>query len=154
MCIRDRFCGLRGIKWSFIPPSAPHFGGLWESGVKSLKYHLRRVIGGTILNFEEYSTLLSQIEDCLNSRPLCAVSDDARDPESLTTAYFLVGAPLTALPEPDYTQSNISHLGRWQLLQKFTQSIWKQWSRDYLHQLQPVSYTHLVYFNVMARNMK
>ena len=44
------FCGLRGIKWSFISPSAPHFGGLWESGVRSVKFHLRRVIGGTILN--------------------------------------------------------------------------------------------------------
>ena len=82
------FCGLRGMKWSFIPPSAPHFGGLWESGVKSVKYHLRRVIGGTILNFEEYSTLLSQIEACLNSRPLCAVSDDARDPEPLSLIHI------------------------------------------------------------------
>ena len=100
------FCGLHGIKWSFIPPSAPHFGGLWESGVRSVKFHLRRVIGGTILNFEEYSTLLSQIEACLNSRPLCAVSDDAGDPQPLTPAHFLVGAPLTALPEPDYTQDN------------------------------------------------
>ena len=39
------------IKWSFIPSSSPHFGGLWESGIKSLKYHLRRVVGKSILTF-------------------------------------------------------------------------------------------------------
>jgi len=27
------------FQWHFFPPNSPHFGGLWEAGVKSLKYH-------------------------------------------------------------------------------------------------------------------
>ena len=55
------FTSAQGINWSFIPPSAPHFGGLWESGVKSVKFHLRRVVGGIILTFEEYYTILTPV---------------------------------------------------------------------------------------------
>ncbi|GFY11887.1 integrase catalytic domain-containing protein [Trichonephila clavipes] len=34
-----------GIEWNFIPPRAPHMGGPWEAGIKSVKYHLKRVLG-------------------------------------------------------------------------------------------------------------
>lgn len=31
------------INWHFIPAYLPHFGGLWEAGLKSIKFHLKRV---------------------------------------------------------------------------------------------------------------
>ena len=34
-------------QWHFIPPGSPHFGGIWETGVTSMKYHLKQVIGET-----------------------------------------------------------------------------------------------------------
>jgi len=63
-----------GTQWKFNPPSAPHFGGKWEAGVKSVKYHLKRIIGDTLLTYEGMSTLLTQIEAVLNSRPLSSLS--------------------------------------------------------------------------------
>lgn len=56
-----------GVRWSFNPSATPHFGGLWDAAVKSVKHHLRRVIGESTLTFEEMSIVLSQIEACLNS---------------------------------------------------------------------------------------
>ena len=93
---------------SFIPPSAPHFGGLWEIGVKSVKHHLRRAIGEHTLTYEEMSTLLCQIEACLNSRPLYQISNDPNDLNPLTPGHFLIGEPLTAIPEPCPSSSIVS----------------------------------------------
>lgn len=65
-----------GTEWHFIPPHSPNFGGLWEAGVRSTKFHLKRVIGESTLTFEEMSTLLTQVEACLNSRPMSVDSSD------------------------------------------------------------------------------
>lgn len=126
----------QGIQWHFNPPASPHFGGLWESGVKSVKYHLRRVVGLQRLTFEEMTTVTSQVEAILNSRPLTPESSDPDDLNALTPGHFLTGGPLNAIPEPSVDHLNTNRLSRWQLLQQMTQSFWKRWSDEYLTRLQ------------------
>lgn len=99
-----------GIRWHFIPPGSPHFGGLREAVVKSVKYHPRRIIGENKLTFEEMSTLLCQIEACLNSRPLCANTADPTDLTALTPGHFLVGSDLLTVPEPSIIDINTNRL--------------------------------------------
>lgn len=124
------------IKWSFNPPYAPHFGGLWESGVKSFKTHLKRVVGDQILTVEEFSTVLAQIEAVLNSRPLCPMSSDPNDLTVLSPGHFLTMEPLVSIPSPDLTIGTTNRLDRWQLVQRMHQDFWKRWHQEYLHTLQ------------------
>jgi len=55
------FLTSEGCDSKFIPPHAPHFGGLWEAPVKSMKYHLRRTLGSHIATYDELPTLLVEI---------------------------------------------------------------------------------------------
>jgi hypothetical protein len=50
------FLATEGCDWKFIPPHEPHFGGLWEAAIKSMKYHLRRTLGAHIATYEELCT--------------------------------------------------------------------------------------------------
>lgn len=124
------------IVWRLIPPSAPHFGGCWESNVKCVKTHLFRTIGNQILSFEEFATVLTQIEAVLNSRPLTALSADPSEPTALTPAHFLNTLPLNYFPALPVSDGSDHMLQRFQLLDKLTQSFWKRWRDEYLHTLQ------------------
>lgn len=126
----------KSIEWHFIPPSAPHFGGLWEAAVKSMKNHLIRVIGDQVLTYEELYTILCQTEAILNSRPLTPLSSDPNDLAVLTPGHFLNMEPLTAAPDSDLTDLKLNQLSRWQLLQRIHQDLWGRWQREYLHTLQ------------------
>ncbi|XP_055633074.1 uncharacterized protein LOC129773488 [Toxorhynchites rutilus septentrionalis] len=129
-------CAEIGIQFNFIPARAPTFGGLWEAAVKSLKHHLRRVVGLEALTAEAMQTVLTQVESCLNSRPLTALSEDPNDLAVLTPGHFLVGSALQSIPEPDLAEVPVNRLSLWQAMQRKLQLFWKLWSTDYLQQLQ------------------
>ncbi|GFW60110.1 integrase catalytic domain-containing protein [Trichonephila clavipes] len=124
------------IQWKFIPPRSPNFGGLWEAGVKSFKHHLYRTLVNSKITFEEFETIIIQIEGILNSRPLVPLSDNINEYEVLTPGHFIIGRPISAIPEPAILDISDNRLSRWQYTTKCVQTIWKRWKNDYLNHLQ------------------
>ncbi|XP_046388550.1 uncharacterized protein LOC124157664 [Ischnura elegans] len=124
------------INFHFIPPAAPHQGGLWERAVKSAKTLLIRSIGQTLLTLQEFITLVTKVEAMLNSRPLTPLSTDPADVSALTPGHFLIGTSMTAIPENDFAALPTNRLSRWQTVQAFSQRIWRRWHQEYLHTLQ------------------
>ncbi|XP_075151048.1 uncharacterized protein LOC142225157 [Haematobia irritans] len=121
--------------WKFIPPGAPHMGGLWEAGVKSLKTHLRKFIPSMSFTFEELSTILARIEACMNSRPLHKASDDPNDFSPLTPGHFLIGNSMLAPAEPDISGQDVTLANRWQRLKIISQYFCMRWKSEYLNDL-------------------
>lgn len=130
------FLGKTNITWKMIPPSSPHFGGIWESGIRAVKFHIKRVVGGSLLTFEEISTLLSQIESILNSRPLVKTNENDLDSINvLTPQHFLSGDVATIIPD-NIDSSRPSLLKRWDLIQYMKNIFWKRYYNEYLNTLQ------------------
>ncbi|GFW77056.1 integrase catalytic domain-containing protein [Trichonephila clavipes] len=124
------------INWKFLSPRAPNFGGLWEAGVKSFKFHFKREAGNSRFTYEEFLTIMTQIEGILNSRHLTPLSTDIDDLLILTPAHFLIGRPITSISEPNIIHIETNRLNIYQRLTKIVQSIWKRWSNNYLSNLQ------------------
>ena len=93
---------------------------------------MRRTLGEIRLTFEEMSTLLAQVEACMNSRPMHALSDDSDDLTALTPGHLLIGTPLLAILEPSLAEEKENLISRWQLIQRMPDHFWQRWSREYL----------------------
>lgn len=105
--------------------------------MKFVKFHLRRIFGEQVLSYEEMNTLLCQIEACLNSRPLCPISDSTSDYTALTPGHLLIGEALINIPKRMYREGVDSHpLASWQHVSLLRDQFWRRWSREYLQQLQ------------------
>ena len=68
------------------------------------------------LTFEELTTVLSEVEACLNSRPLGVIPHCNNEGlEELTPGHFLIGRPVEAIPDHDHSHQPISILRHWHL---------------------------------------
>ena len=122
--------------------------GLCEAGVKSMKYHLKRIVGENSFTYEELSTLLCRIEAVLNSRPL--VTSDYVD--IITAGHFLLGKPLISAPEYIKENEKIGSLDRYRYIQRMTFVFWKKWKEVYFVQLQKRSKWHIIAINTFLKD--
>ena len=105
--------------------------------IGTVKRCLRKVLGNAKLNFEELTTVLTEIESTINSRPLTYQYDDMV--EALTPSHLLCGRRIspqsenvdTSFDESDNElQSNITK--RFLYLSRKLSHVWNRWRKEYL----------------------
>lgn len=95
------------IVFHFNPPAAPHFGGVWEREIRSVKTALYTTVGSQPLQEEVLRTVLVEVEGILNSKPLGYVLSDISDPDPVTPNCFLMGRLDGALPQVTYPREEL-----------------------------------------------
>ena len=131
-----------GVDWTFIPKRAPWHGGFWERMVGIVKTLLRKAIGRAYITYEEFITVVAEVECAVNDRPLTYVNDDIGDVNPLTPSELFCGRRSITLPfhTDDYDPEDIPY-GEDKLQERYLKlnikikSMWERWRTDYLTSL-------------------
>ncbi|KAF7656540.1 hypothetical protein LDENG_00039950 [Lucifuga dentata] len=124
------------IQFHFNPPSAPHFGGVWEQEVRSVKSALYTTFGTQSVPEEVLLTVLLEVEAILNSKPLGYISADIADPDPVTPSSLLMERLDGSLPQAVYPETELLSRRRWKHSQGLADQFWSRFIRDYLPSLQ------------------
>ncbi|XP_018494531.1 uncharacterized protein LOC108864078 [Galendromus occidentalis] len=130
------------LKWEFITPHAPWFGGFYERQVQSVKRPLRKVLGSAVPHFRDLEVILSNIEAMINRRPITAIAAETDQIEALSPADLLYGYksktffPQHVLKPPRPIEADkIIFSRRWVHQQKILNSFWKRFHNEHLSYL-------------------
>ena len=125
-----------GVKWQFTTALAPWQGGFYERLVGLVKRSLRKVMGLRHFTIDQLITILTEVEEIVNTRPLTYVYDEIDSGFTLTPAHFLMSRfqPLLLSTadsddeEDEYCNvkdSATSLLDTWRKGQQQLNSIWR-----------------------------
>lgn len=124
------------IRFQFNPPNAPHFGGVWEREIRTLKNALHVTLGAQSVSEEVLRTVLVEIEGILNSKPLGYTSADISDPDPIIPNILLMGRPDPSLPQVVYADTELLGRRQWRHSQVLADQFWARFTKDYLPSLQ------------------
>ena len=122
----------QSIEWRLNPPSAPHFGGVWERLVQIVKRVLLINLGSAKLTPDVFSTIVTKAECLVISRPLTHVRSDNKDDDSLTPNHFLLGRPFANVPTILFQESASLKSTWWTQVKQRLQQIWKRLLQEYV----------------------
>ena len=123
------------IKWTFNPPSAPHFGGVFETMIKAAKRAILAILGNADVNDEELMTAFAGAEALINSRPLTYQSANPEDNVPLTPNHFLQGQIGGQFAPEAVEEVNYNPKKRWRRIQELTKHFWHRWMREWVPSL-------------------
>ena len=132
----------KNVKWLLNPARAPHFGGVFERKVGSVKRVLDaalHIMGSRMLSRDEFHTLIQQAASIVNNTPLWEVPNSPCDPEPMTPASLLTLRECYC-NDFDVTTDDKTILaygkGRWKRVQAVANNFWSKWRKHFISSLQ------------------
>ena len=124
-----------GVRQKFILPASPWWGGFYERLVRSVKMSLKKILGKSLLSYEELETVLLKIESVINGRPLAYLSEDDLG-DALTPNHLMYGRSIRTKSNAVVPESIVQNFSeRYKYISKIVNDQWKKFSKVYLNEL-------------------
>ncbi len=117
------------IKWTLAPAEGQHQNGLSESLIKLTKRSIKHKISGNVLTFAELQTVLFEIANIMNSRPIGIVSgSDPSCPAPITPNDLILGRASSAVPQGPFDHDKSKSITkRFRFIQDLVKQWWESW---------------------------
>ena len=141
------------IIWKFNLPRASWWGGYFERMVGCVKRCLRKILGTSKLSQDELSTVLMEVENTLNTRPLTYLYDELG--EVLTPSHLLCSFRMSNLSENikseiDCHEDHNKLTRRFLYLSYRLSHFWSRWRKEYITDLREYHKENNSKVNVVA----
>ena len=118
------------IEWTFNPPGASHMGGSWERIIRTVRKILMVLIPKYTVTDDLLHTILLEVEEMVNSRPLC-LSLEPGSNVPLTPNHLLQIDPSIGLPPIKTSSDDCYAHQRYPLVQLVADQFWMRWVQEY-----------------------
>ena len=145
----EGWCSRKGITWKFVPPQGQHMNGVAESLIRVTKHHLKQTLEGKRLTFVETQTVLCEVSQAMNCRPLGIFSRPGADPLDggpITPNHLLLGRASGSIPDLKF--GNVSNVKRMKFLNSVVVEFWEKWRMKAFDSLVPQYKWHKTQRNI------
>ena len=157
-----RFGAAKGLDWKLIMPASQHQNGCAEvmiKLVKGVKKAFMSALGDTKLNYNEMNTLMAEVSNLVNERPIGLQPNSRTDSEYLSPNSLLLGRCSSRISSGPFQSDQIftddpkAVKTRFLLVQAITNQFWTIWRKLYFPSLVVRQKWHVERRNIMVNDV-
>ena len=139
-----RFGAERSLDWQFIMAGSQHQNGAAEvliKMVKGVRNSMMKALGTQILSLNELNTLMAEVAQLVNERPIGLKPNERTHPQFLSPNSLYLGRCSDRIASGPFQSDGVFSddpkkvTSRFQLVQVITSQFWRIWLRDYFPSL-------------------
>jgi hypothetical protein len=120
-----------GMEWEITKSAdAPWENGCSEALIKSVKKSLVLAVGQSIMTFSELQTVMFEVANLLNERPIGTKETDPNEGSYLCPNDLILGRASSNVPIGQWDEAE-NFKKRWKFVQQVINTFWRKWHRDY-----------------------
>ena len=129
--VLSTFAGSNNFQWETSPADSPWRQGKVERRIAIIKKHIAHAIGDSRITPLELQTILMEISDICNERPITAAKPREDGTYCLVTPnQLLMGRSINKLPDDQEISESLGVTARYRLINHITTVFWQRWSAE------------------------